>query len=520
MRKRLLMITVLFTAHCASAGAAELETLLMPGPVGAAHAKIERECGQCHDRRDRSRQPQLCLACHENVGADLQQRRGFHGRAKNVSASQCSACHSEHRGRDADIVKLSAERFDHDATDFPLQDHHVGVPCAQCHTGTKPYRDAPAECVACHAERDPHGGKLGRQCDSCHSASGWPATRFDHAKTKFPLTGSHDDLACGACHAGNRYADTPRQCVSCHAADDVHAGARGPSCGNCHDTAGWRSAKFDHAKETGFALLGAHSRTDCLGCHRSGDMQKELPRTCAGCHAADDAHATRLGASCESCHASEAWLPSSFDHLRDARYRLTGAHAGLSCHRCHTANAHDQKLGRECVSCHQVDDVHGATAGASCAQCHGEDSWRSAPGFDHDLTSFPLLGLHLAVPCAGCHADHRFAETRSDCKSCHAKQDVHAGKLGASCSECHTANGWNLWEFDHSRTHFPLTGAHEPLQCTQCHRDRAGKISLSTSCASCHGQDDIHLGQFGTQCQQCHLTSTFKGAIRRPASPP
>jgi hypothetical protein len=35
-----------------------------------------------------------------------------------------------------------------------------------------------------------------------------------------------------------------------------------------------------------------------------------------------------------------------------------------------------------------------------------------------------------------------------------------------------------------------------------------------SDCASCHAADDIHLGQFGHQCQQCHNANTFRGAKR------
>ena len=89
------------------------ETLLMPGKLTAAHAKYEEQCSQCHDRSDRNRQTQLCLDCHKDIAADLRQQRGFHGHVPGIENSQCRACHSEHLGREADIVKLSREQFNH-----------------------------------------------------------------------------------------------------------------------------------------------------------------------------------------------------------------------------------------------------------------------------------------------------------------------------------------------------------------------------------------------------------------------
>ena len=82
--------------------------------------------------------------------------------------------------------------------------------------------------------------------------------------------------------------------VSCHAPDDAHRGERGPKCADCHTTAEWATAKFDHAKETGFTLEGIHARLDCADCHRTGRVEDPLPKDCNGCHRGEDAHATRF----------------------------------------------------------------------------------------------------------------------------------------------------------------------------------------------------------------------------------
>jgi hypothetical protein len=70
-----------------------------------------------------------------------------------------------------------------------------------------------------------------------------------------------------------------------------------------------------------------------------------------------------------------------------------------------------------------------------------------------------------------------------------------------------------LWEFDHGKeTGFALTGAHSKLVCAGCHKQPADEVKLNPTCLSCHEQDDVHLGQYGRQCQRCHSTITFKGA--------
>jgi hypothetical protein len=512
-----MLVTLLGLFGVPTAEAANPETLLMPGKLSNAHAKLEEDCKNCHDRSDRGRQSQLCLSCHKPVGTDVAERRGFHGRLPGASdRMQCRACHSEHLGRDADIVKLSRDQFDHARTDFALQGTHAGLPCESCHVRGKPFRDAPAECSACHRKQEPHEGKLGNDCARCHNSSTWREIRFDHEKTAFPLRNKHQDVTCFSCHFGNRYKDTPLQCVSCHAPDDVHRGERGAKCADCHSTAGWKTTKFDHAKETGFALQGAHARVDCAGCHRSGNLHDDLPRECAGCHRGEDAHAGRFGEKCSTCHGNESWLPAAFDHGHDTKWPLEGRHEKVDCHACHTAAVATQHLATNCAACHRADDVHAGKLGNDCAACHTPAGWRSEIGFDHDLTSFPLVGLHVAVPCEQCHVTRAYKDIQPGCNSCHRTDDVHHGALGTDCARCHSPNGWRIWEFDHGKeTDFALSGAHAKLTCASCHKQPADQVKLDSGCAYCHTQDDVHLGQYGRQCQRCHSTITFKGARPR-----
>jgi hypothetical protein len=304
--------------------------------------------------------------------------------------------------------------------------------------------------------------------------------------------------------------------VSCHAPDDVHRGERGPKCADCHATTGWKTAKFDHAKETGFALEGVHARITCADCHRSGRLKDPIPKDCQGCHRGEDAHAGRFGAKCSTCHGNEKWTPAEFDHTRDTKWPLEGKHEKVACHACHTAVVATQHLETTCDSCHRASDVHSGKLGTDCAQCHTPAGWRSGTNFEHDLTDFPLVGLHVAVPCEQCHITRAYKDTGKGCNDCHARDDVHKGGLGRDCGRCHSANGWGIWEFDHGKeTHFALTGAHAKVTCAGCHKQPADEVKLDSTCAYCHSQDDVHLGQYGRQCQRCHSTLTFKGARPR-----
>lgn len=502
--------------HAVPANAATLESLLMPGPLHAAHAKLEADCGNCHDRTNRARQRELCMACHEDVAADISARRGLHGRRTEILTAQCSACHSEHRGRSARITPEATPGFDHQRTDFALQGGHQVAPCGACHQAGRKFREAPTSCAQCHEQREPHQGRLGRDCAACHGTAQWREVDFDHGKTRFALQGRHAQLPCAGCHAGNRWKETPMACASCHAPDDVHRGARGRACADCHTQTSWSDARFDHEKETGFGLLGAHAGAACQACHRSGRFEDELPRDCAGCHRAIDAHAGRFGSECASCHGLEDWKPVGFNHQRDAGFALPGAHAKLGCHSCHVVPVSERKPARQCATCHRADDVHAGTGGTDCAACHGTETWRNGLRFDHDLSAFPLLGQHVAVPCASCHATRRFQDALTTCDACHRADDVHRGSLGEDCARCHHPNGWNQWEFDHGReTGFVLGGAHGRLQCGSCHARPPGEEKLSRDCVACHSTDDVHLGQFGRRCESCHSTISFHRARPR-----
>jgi hypothetical protein len=500
-----------------TAGASSVESLLMPGPLTAKHAKYEDTCTDCHDRANRARQSELCLACHKDIAAGVQQKRGLHGRMSNAgTAGQCRACHTDHKGRGADIIGMSVAQFDHGRTDFALEGAHRPLACVACHRSGSAYRAATPTCIACHRSADYHNGQLGTDCASCHGNVTWAGARFDHAKTGFELSGAHQDLGCGACHLGGTYKPTPKTCNGCHQTDDAHRGERGVNCADCHTTRDWRGARFDHAKETGFALLGAHAPLACQTCHRSGDYKQKLPKDCFGCHRADDSHATRFGERCADCHGADAWKPVSYDHAQRAKYALEGAHARLGCHTCHTAPVAQQKLATSCAQCHVANNPHGKGLKVGCETCHNTTAWKPTLSFDHDLTSFPLLGQHVLAACAQCHRTLDFSAAPTGCRDCHAKQDVHDGKLGAKCDSCHNPNAWSIWKFDHAKqTGFALTGAHAMALCADCHRKPAGEVKLVRDCVACHQQDDIHNGQFGRQCERCHTTVTFTGGRAR-----
>jgi hypothetical protein len=496
---------------CAFAASADtLESALSPGKLISGHAKFDNDCSKCHVRFNKAGQMDRCLDCHKDVARDVQSNRGFHGRLRDKS---CRGCHTEHKGRHVNIAPLDSRTFDHRQTDFLLRGAHANpkVECRHCHLTGKKFRDAPMTCVACHKKDDKHRGRLGSRCSDCHTETNWKTTRFDHSKTRFPLTGKHIDVPCRSCHADPSFKGASTQCVACHRKDDKHKQRFGTRCESCHTDRDWKRITFDHDRDTKYRLKGKHRFTQCERCHTGFLFKEKTSTVCIACHRKDDAHKGRYGEKCASCHVESAWKPATFDHNRQTRYPLRGKHASVRCDSCHTGHLFRNKLTTACVACHLKDDKHKGQEGKKCDSCHSERSWRNAL-FDHELTRFPLLGAHAKVECKKCHVTPAFKDAKTACISCHRKDDKHKLRLGPRCEDCHNARSWKAWNFDHDRrTSFRLDGGHFGLQCEACHkRPMPSKVSVGTTCASCHEVDDVHDGRFGRQCERCHVTSSFK----------
>ena len=505
---------LLFVFPAVPTQASPVSDILSPGELVQGHIKIEGECVKCHKKFDKAAQSGLCRECHKEVGKDIADKTGFHGRIREEK--ECRECHSEHKGRKARIVQFDADRFDHAQTDFQLKGGHLNekVACKSCHLPQAKYRDAPSSCNGCHKKDDKHKGSLGSDCAQCHSEKDWKATSFDHDKTSYKLLGKHADVKCASCHIGNVYKGTPTQCSSCHKKDDdkAHKGSFGAKCETCHVEKGWKEILFDHDKKTKYPLIGKHREAKCASCHK-GDLYKDkLSVACASCHKKDDdkAHKGSFGAKCESCHVERGWKEILFNHDKMTKYALFGKHREAKCTSCHKGDLYKDKLQAACYACHQNDDKHKGQEGKKCETCHKEDSWHKAL-FDHRLSRFPLTGKHVLTECKKCHATPTYKDARSDCGSCHEKQDVHKRRFGTLCEDCHNTRDWEVWDFDHDKTSFKLDGGHKNAACYDCHlKPMDNKVSQSATCASCHDKDDVHNGSFGRQCERCHDAASWK----------
>jgi hypothetical protein len=556
---------------------------ISPGPLSKAHSSLDgtTQCNSCHVF-GASAPTFKCLDCHKEVTEALANKHGFHFRLQmqNPKGKDCVRCHLEHNGENFNLVhwEPSEKNFDHRSTGYALEGKHATVACQQCHTPahmlpslkaliefkdlSKSFFGQSPNCAPCHS--DPHKGQLGGDCAKCHSAESWKtAQAFDHSKTRYPLTGLHNKVACESCHKPDtpggpaRYKDMNfATCAACHS--DPHKGEFKKACEACHTTSGWktlvRGFDFDHSK-TKYPLVGKHVQVACSVCHIKDDFKREVAfATCKDCHTPDP-HRGQFSTrpkkgECAECHTVDGWKPSLFDakaHETTA-YPLKGKHSGVPCDACHTPPGKDANYKVKfalCSDCHK--DPHdnqfaSAPFNNRCEECHSVQDWHrtSYSIAKHRDSRFPLLGAHAAVPCSECHKAGLAGRTDKilpfhfedrSCTACHT--DPHKGefvtemshKRGdgsiAGCEACHSVKSWSdITGFDHSKTKYPLLGAHRTVPCADCHKPAANSQSAfantPSQCEACH--KDAHDGQFlakdnQTHCAECHNSVRWSPSI-------
>ena len=273
-----------------------------------------------------------------------------------------------------------------------------------------------------HEGRDPHRQHHG--CESCHVTVAWkPVTNVDHNQ----VTGT-----CLSCHSGTVAIST-----------GIIAGkpATSPAdnnCQNCHTTAAWQPANFNHNGITG----------NCVSCHNG--------TTATG------KNATHIASSntCDSCHNTVAWRPT--DRVDHAQVPAAVSGSCISCHNgsltistgvvtAKPADAIHQNVTQECSTATRRSrgsprtssiPASPATAAAAttalrpparrqrtsrpairCESCHSAVAWKPATRVDHAQVSGTCLSCHngsVAISTGtvtGKTATH--IASSNTCQNCH-----------------------------------------------------------------------------------------------------
>lgn len=347
------------------------------------------------------------------------------------------------------------------------------------------------------------------------------------------LTQGHAKIEsqCQKCHLHFDKSNQSPLCLDCHEKIDkdlsskkgFHSNiptAQIKECRGCHtdhkgrnfDITALDKDRFDHGM-TEFALKGSHQSIDCVDCHKKTDKNFRIP--------------LEVG-QCTTCHKDP--------------------HDGeLSKHFSQSMTDKTDTLGRA------ITEVE------TCGQCHNEKSWK-VKNFDHSKTTFALKGKHENVECKSCHVNDVAVEIGSECVNCHLSRDKHMQTFGRKCQSCHSEKGWDKTQYNHFKeTKFKLLGKHEKLACEVCHAtsyiskdtfsntsNNANKNASNTAsknikaisasklpnnpksqltkkpfkhlqgqapkvtCNGCHKKDDVHLGNNGSDCKQCHNNTDWQ----------
>ena len=277
-----------------------------------------------------------------------------------------------------------------------------------------------------------------QNCTTCHTLASWSTANFDHSTTRFPLTLGHAGRTCAACHADKVYAGKSMACASCHTGDfqrtttPPHTQGLPTLCADCHTTAAWKGAKFDHAV-TRFPLVGAHSGVSCDGCHADKVFRGKV-MTCIGCHQKDFSEtvspshaAAKISTECLTCHTMTAWKGASFDHSK-TRFPLVERHATVSCQGCHADGVYvGPPMG--CYSCHRP--AYDATTQPPHAAAGIPHALRIVPSGRDGVDGGPVRPQHHALSAERGARDHDLA------LDCHGDK-VYKGK-SMECASCHQA---------------------------------------------------------------------------------
>ncbi|MFY0598869.1 MAG: cytochrome c family protein [Cyclobacteriaceae bacterium] len=382
-----------------------------------------------------------------------------------------------------------------------------------------------------------------------------------------PLSDAHAEFEgisnCTLCHDLGKQVSSAK-CLECH--EDIqslideergfHSSSEVVSkeCFECHgehhgkkfDSKRFDQDSFDHDLTT-YILEGQHDVIDCRECHspeyiedieiaKRDDTFLGLSHECIACH--EDYHQGTLtnNEDCASCHNIESFRPAPFFDHDETNYPLEGQHVEVDCKECHPITTRNSTEFQEftglpfndCVACHE--DPHESQLPGDCKQCHSVEGFevflgQTEPRFDHNQTKFEIRGSHTEVACFECHTPDLEARIilqdqngigQNDCVSCH--EDVHEGKFGQDCAQCHNETSWlsieSLDNFDHDLTDYPLEGKHVEVDCKECHTGNYTEALAHDRCMDCH--DDFHEGVFvadnpSSDCIECHaLTAGFE----------
>ena len=421
------LVAMLYCLYVFASGSA---SQLSTGPVAAAHASFENDCQQCHldftpiaadsirfaSSKGLDRLEEACQQCHR---VD----HHFRGSMKPEFAAidqHCSGCHTDHQGRDNDMVNIASRK------------------CTQCHS------DLPSTCQAGASIQvrpkvseftlEGHGSFAGLAKDDPGRV------KFDHAQHMRPGqvdAGVKGGFMIAMLEANLR--ESYRKSVDGNVqADDSLVTL---ACNDCHQFAGQPDQKLVGDEELGRHIAPIAFEQHCAACHSMnyvGRSNDTLPLP----HAAPWKEINLLLAT----KLAGAQLNGDIRMPRDAVRETPLVGEGQSQAMVNPApttsddgvtkeiNAAAVLAGRaatekRCLQCHVAEDITNDSIAASRGGKKSPlipERWLERGIYDH--------AAHRKVDCAFCHAD-AYAKD----KPAKEPKDDEVVMIGGieTCSGCH-----------------------------------------------------------------------------------
>ena len=346
---------------------------------------------------------------------------------------------------------------------------HAALGCADCHDGVDALarpRHAPAgavDCRGCHEDvakshrfhadfaRVPPAATPETDCVLCHGDHGI----LEASGPKSPFAGAKLAAACSACHA--QAAEQYQR--SSHGAAQAAGRAEAPSCLTCH-------LRPVAAGGDRLALKREQSKL-CLSCHRdegrvlaSSSVSRAFIASYAGSvHGASLARGNAAAANCVDCHGSHetagALAAGSRENQRNIPATCARCHAGEAAEYALSAHAGALRKGFPdapvCTTCHgehailRAADPNAAVSARNvsqmvCGTCHASvrlseryglasDRFQTFSDSYHGLAT--RGGAVVAVNCASCHGAHAIRPSTDP------KSPVSRANLAQTCGQCH-----------------------------------------------------------------------------------
>ncbi|MBI4985175.1 MAG: hypothetical protein HZC24_07485, partial [Rhodocyclales bacterium] len=371
------------------------------------HIPTTAQCDTCHvgyaafkpARMNHAASAGQCATCHggSHTAANALAKPTTH----IPTAAQCDACHIN------GFVSFTPSTMNHGATSAPV----AAGNCATCHGGAYVAQNAQA--------KTPTHIATTAQCDTCHrSMTSWATATYNHATATPAVAGR-----CATCHNGTNALGKPTTHIPTSA-----------QCDTCHSGfVAFAPAAMNHA-----ATAGPAASRNCATCHGGA-------YTAVNAQAKPATHIATTQ-SCDGCHTTSAWKPTSFGHQ--------GVAAG-TCATCHNGSAARGK-----------PTAHLPTS-AACDACHANFSVFAPATMNHAATSGPAA----AGNCATCHSGTYLSinaqikpathvATTAQCDACHGSTTswatasyAHDATAVGRCATCH--NGTTA--LGKPTTHIPTT---------------------------------------------------------------